>query len=122
MFDKLFPKPHFPTHSVDNKRTMNVNVHKFRNKNFSYKKYFIDCNNYMRDLFVQKKKDKIHCYDKNILKMKLQNRFAKTSSKLRSGLRRFTLSHDIDKNKKMTFFNTGKYDIPLLTEFNDYYY
>lgn len=54
--------------------------------------------------------------------MKLQNRFAKTSSKLRSNLRRFTLSHDIDKNKKMKFFNTGKYDIPLLTEFSNYYY
>ena len=121
MFDKLFPKPHFPTHSVDNKRTFNV-MHKFRNKNFNYKKYFIDCNNYMRDLFVQKKKDTIHCYDKNFLKLKLQNRFAKSSSKLRSGLRRFTLSHDIDKNKKMTFFDTGKYDIPLLTEFNDFYY
>jgi CRP-like cAMP-binding protein len=122
MFDKLFSKPHFPTHSVDNKRALNFNIHKFRNKNFSYKKYFIDCNNYMRDLFVQKKKDTIHCYDKNFLRIKLQNRFAKTSSKLRSGLRRFTLSHDIDKNKKMTFFNTGKYDIPLLTEFDNYYY
>ena len=122
MFDKLFPKPHFPTHSVENKRSLNLNMSKFRNKNFSYKKYFIDCNNYMRDLFVQKKKDIIHCYDKNFLKMKLQNRFAKTSSKLRSNLRRFTLSHDIDKNKKMKFFNTGKYDIPLLTEFSNYYY
>ena len=122
MFDKLFPKPHFPTHSVDNKRSLNFNIHKFRNKNFSYKKYFIDCNNYMRDLFVQKKKDIIHCYDKNFLRIKLQNRFTKTSSKIRSGLRRFTLSHDIDKNKKMTFFNTGKYDIPLLTEFDNYYY
>ena len=121
MFDKLFLKPKRPKSSLYNRRLLTLNLHKFKNKKFNYKKYFIDNNDYMRDLCVQKNQDKIHCYNKNFIESKI-NQFSKNvkkKPKKNKTSRTMTLSHNLDI-KKMTFYNSGKYDIPLLTELNSF--
>jgi hypothetical protein len=121
MFDKLFLKPRRPKSSLYNRRLMTFNLHKFKNKKFNYKKYFIDNNNYMRDLCVQKNQDIIHCYNKNFIESKIAQ-FSKNirkKPKKNKTSRTLTLNNNLDV-KKMTFYNSGKYDIPLLTELNSF--
>jgi CRP-like cAMP-binding protein len=121
MFDKLFLKPRRPKSSLFNRRVLTLNLHKFKNKKFDYKKYFIDNNDYMRDLCVKKNQDIIHCYNKNFIESKI-NQFSKNvikKPKKNKTSRTLTLSHNLDV-KKMTFYNSGRYDIPLLTELNSF--
>jgi len=121
MFDKLSIKPKRPKSSLYNRRLLTLNLHKFKNKKFNYKKYFIETNDYMRDLFVQKNQDKIHCFNKNYIESKI-NQFSKNvrkKPKKNKTSRTLTLSNNLDF-KKMTFYNSGKYDIPLLTELNSF--
>ena len=116
MFDKLFPKARFSKYNLYNKKMMTLDLHKFKNKNFNYKKYFIDNNNYMRELFIQRNKNTIHCFDKNSVKTK----FSKSVQKINNyNDKMFTLNNYID-TRKMKFFDTGKYDIPLLTEMDSF--
>ena len=120
MFDKLFPKSRFSKYQVQNKKLLTLNYSKFKNKNFSYKKYFIENNNYMRDLLVQKNEDNIHCIDKNLFKLKYINKKNKNIPNIYNSCNRVrTISKSLN-TKKMIFFDTGKYDIPLLTEINNY--
>ena len=119
MFDKLFLKPRRPKSSLYNRRLLTFKLYKFKDKKFDYKKYFIDNNDYMRDLCVQKNQDIIHCYNKNFIESKI-NQFSKNvrkKPKKNKTSRTMTLSHNLDV-KKMIFYDSGKYDIPLLTELN----
>ena len=119
MFDKLFLKPRRPKSSLYNRRLLTFKLYKFKDKKFDYKKYFIDNNDYMRDLCVKKNQDIIHCYNKNFIESKI-NQFSKNvrkKPKKNKTSRTMTLSHNLDV-KKMIFYDSGKYDIPLLTELN----
>ena len=119
MFDKLFLKPRRPKSSLYNRRLLTFKLYKFKDKKFDYKKYFIDNNDYMRDLCVQKNQDIIHCYNKNFIESKI-SQFSKNvrkKPKKNKTSRTMTLSHNLDV-KKMIFYDSGKYDIPLLTELN----
>ena len=119
MFDKLFLKPRRLKSSLYNRRLLTFKLYKFKDKKFDYKKYFIDNNDYMRDLCVQKNQDIIHCYNKNFIESKI-NQFSKNvrkKPKKNKTSRTMTLSHNLDV-KKMIFYDSGKYDIPLLTELN----
>ena len=121
MFDKLFLKPRRPKSSLYNRRLLTFKLYKFKDKKFDYKKYFIDNNDYMRDLCVQKNQDIIHCYNKNFIESKI-NQFSKNvrkKPKKNKTSRTMTLSHNLDV-KKMIFYDSGKYDIPLLTELNSF--
>ena len=119
MFDKLYPKSIFARNKKSNKRVSSLRLNRLKTQRLNYKRVFITDNNYMRDLIVQKNKNNIHCYDMN--KTKFKNHFSKSIPKFDEindkliSLPNYTLT-----TKKMTFFNTGKYDIPLLTEINNY--
>ena len=117
MFDKLFLKPRRPKSSLYNRRLLTFNLHKFKNKKFNYKKYFIDSNDYMRDLCVQKNRDKIHCYNTNFIESKIKQFSQCVIKKPKKNKTSKTFNLDV---KKMIFYNSGKYDIPLLTEINSF--
>ena len=116
MFDKLSPKSHFKK-KIQNKRVISLKLHKLENRKINYKHIFINGNNYMRDLMIQKNKNNIHCYDNNLFYNK--NKFSKSIPKnSQSNDKIYTLINNYD-NKKLTFYDTGKYDIPLMTEINN---
>ena len=83
----------------------------------NFKKILIGNSNYMRDLVIKKNKTNIHCFDTDtfITKNKKLLKKIKESNSFSNFLNTYGNMMDI---KKVTFFDTGKYDIPLLTEQN----
>ena len=103
--------------STKKKRVLSMKIRKLKTNNLNIKKILIGDSNYMRDLIVKKNRTNIHCFDtdnfftknkKLIKKMKESNSFARYLN---------TYGNMLDI-KKVTFFDTGKYDIPLLTDNN----
>ena len=118
MFDRLLPKSYFRKYRIQKKRVTSLKLHRLDSQKINYKQLFINDNNYMRDLIVQRNKNNIHCYDMNIVKFK--NKISKSLPKIgESNDKLYTLNNNYHK-KKMTFYDTGKYDIPLLTEINNF--
>ena len=117
MFDKLSPKT--GTLKKNNKRIASLKLQKYKINNYlNYKEMFIDSNNYMRDLIVQRNKNNIHCFENKINKFILKNNFSKSLTKNNEINKKISLTSSNLDSKKLTFFNTGKYDIPLLTDIN----
>ena len=117
MFDKLQPKSKFSRNNNKNKRITSLKLYRLKNKKINYRKMFVNDNNYMRDLMIQKNKTSIHCFDANLFKLKNKTEFSKSAQKSNELSDRMnTLNYN---NKKLTFYDTGKYDIPLLTEINN---
>ena len=117
MFDKIIPKTHFIKNKLKNKRVVSSKLLKSKINNINYKNIFIDDNNYMRDLIVQKNNNNIHCFDNKIFKSSKNSQKFTELNNFRN-LNLTSYANNIS-NKKLTFFNTGKYDIPLLTDIND---
>ena len=119
MFDRLSPKTNSLKKNVRNKRVTSLKLQKYKNNNYlDYKEIFIDNNNYMRDVIIQRNKNNIQCFEKNIFKFKTKNNFSKSLSKNNENNKKISLISSNLDSKKLTFFNTGKYDIPLLTDIN----
>jgi hypothetical protein len=115
MFDKLYPKT---KNKINNRRLSSLKLNRYKTQKLNYKQVFITDNNYMRDLIVQKNKNNIHCYDMN--RARFRNNFSKSLTKLGEiNDKLISLPNYTPYTKKMTFFNTGKYDIPLLTDINN---
>jgi len=118
MFNNLYSKgDNSKFNSTPKKRVLSSKLRRFKINNSNFKKILIGNSNYMRDLVVKKNKTNIHCFDtdtfltknrKIIKKLKECNSFTKY-------LKTYGNMMDI---KKITFFDTGKFDIPLLTDNN----
>ena len=116
MFNDLYTKVDISKLKDKNKNySISLKLRRLKHKNENIKKLLIGNDNFMRDLIITKNKDNVHCFDtdtfitknKRILKkMKENNSFSDFFN---------TYGNMIDI-KKITFFDTGKYDIPLLTE------
>ena len=115
MFDKLYPKT---KNKINNRRLSSLKLKRHKTQKLNYKQVFITDNNYMRDLIVQKNKNNIHCYDMN--RSRFKNNFSKSLTKLSEiNDKLISLPNYTPHTRKMTFFNTGKCDIPLLTDINN---
>ena len=96
---------------------LSMKIRRLKKKNMNFKKILIGNSNYMRDLVIKKNKTNIHCFDTDtfITKNKKLLKKIKESNSFSNFLNTYGNMMDI---KKVTFFDTGKYDIPLLTEQN----
>ena len=119
MFDKLQPKSKYLKNVNQNKRLSSLKLYRLKNKKINYRKMFINDNNYMRDLMIQKNKNSLHCFDIDIPKLKNKKELSKSTPKFSESNDRILTLNNYFNNKKLTFFDTGKYDIPLLTEINN---
>ena len=106
---KLKPNPQ--------KRILSMKLKRIRQKNANFKKILIGNDNYMRDLVVKKNRTNVHCFDADIFMTKNKKLLKKIreSNSFSNFLNTYGNMMDI---KKITFFDTGRYDIPLLTEQN----
>ena len=120
MFNNLFDRKDKPKSGINhNKRVLSMKIRKIKQKNANFKKILIGNDNYMRDLIIKKNKNKnnVHCFDTDtfIAKNKKLLKKIRESNSFTNFLKTYGNMMDI---KKITFFDSGKYDIPLLTESN----
>ena len=103
--------------STKKKRVLSMKMRRLKMNNLNIKKILIGNSNYMRDLIIKKNKTNIHCFDTDnfITKNKKLIKQMKESNSFTKYLNTYGNMMDI---KKVTFFDTGKYDIPLLTDDN----
>ena len=117
MFNNLYTKGDMSKFKPppSKKRVISTQMRTIKKNNMSIKKLFIENNNYMRDLVVKKNKTNVHCFETDtfVTKNKRLIKKLKESNSVTEYLKTYGNMMDI---KKITFFNTGKYDIPLLTE------
>jgi hypothetical protein len=117
MFNNLYTKGDMSKFKPppSKKRVISTKMRTIKKNNMSIKKLFIENNNYMRDLVVKKNKTNVHCFETDtfVTKNKRLIKKLKESNSVTEYLKTYGNMMDI---KKITFFNTGKYDIPLLTE------
>ena len=121
MFNNLYTKGDMskfkPFKSVQKKRVLSTQMRRIKRNNMNIKKLFIENNNYMRDLVVKKNKTNVHCFETDTFVTK-NKRLVKKLKESNSFKEYFNTYGNMMDIKKITFFNTGKYDIPLLTENN----
>ena len=120
MFNNLYTKgDKSKLKPTPKKRVLSMKIRKLKlkQKNANFTKILIGNNDYMRDLIIKKNKTNVHCFDKDnfITKNTKLLRKIKESNSFTNFLNTYGNMLDI---KKITFFDTGKYDIPLLTENN----
>ena len=103
--------------STKKKRVLSMKISRLKTNNLNIKKILIGNSNYMRDLIIKKNRTNIHCFDTDnfITKNKKLIKQMKESNSFTKYLNTYGNMMDI---KKVTFFDTGKYDIPLLTDNN----
>ena len=106
-----------PFKSVQKKRVLSTQMRRIKRNNMNIKKLFIENNNYMRDLVVKKNQTNVHCFETDTFVTK-NKRLVKKLKESNSFKEYFNTYGNMMDIKKITFFNTGKYDIPLLTENN----
>ena len=121
MFNKIYTKKEKFKFKpiIPKKRILSMRLRKIKSKNNNFKKIIIgNDNNYMRDLVIKKNKTNVHCFDTDnfINKNKKILKTMKESNSFKEYLNTYGNMIDI---RKITFFDTGKYDIPLLTEQNN---
>ena len=116
MFDKITPKAYLVRNKIPNKKVLSLKLLRSKFSNINYKNIFIEDNNYMRDLIVQRNQNNIHCYEKKIFDFKNNQKSLEKKSPRNFNI--ISYVNNVNK-KKLTFFDTGKYDIPLLTDIND---
>ena len=114
MFNKIFTKKDL------SKLKLNSPVIKLRKKtkNMNYKKIILGNDDYMRDLVIKKNKTNVHCFDTDNFFTK-NKKIAKSLKENRSFREYYKTYGNMMDIRKITFFDTGKYDIPLLTENNE---
>ena len=114
MFNKIFTKKDI------SKLKLNSPVIKLRKKtkNMNYKKIILGNDDYMRDLVIKKNKTNVHCFDTDNFFTK-NKKIAKSLKENRSFREYYKTYGNMMDIRKITFFDTGKYDIPLLTENNE---
>ena len=84
----------------------------------NYKKIILGNDDYMRDLVIKKNKTNVHCFDTDNFFTK-NKKIAKSLKENRSFREYYKTYGNMMDIRKITFFDTGKYDIPLLTENNE---
>ena len=118
MFNNLYKKGDMSKLKTEQpKRILSTKLRRIKQKYAKYKKILIGNNNYMRDLVIKKNRTNVHCFDTDIFvtKNKKLLKKIKESNSFANFLNTYGNMMDI---KKITFFDTGKFDIPLLTEQN----
>ena len=117
MFNNLYTKGDMSKFKPppSKKRTISTQIRTIKKNNMNIKNLFIDTNNYMRDLVVKKNKKNVHCFETDIF-VTSNKRLIKKLKENNSVTEYFKTYGNMMDIKKITFFNTGKYDIPLITE------
>ena len=116
MFNDLFKK--IDTSKIKAKKeksSLSLNMRTLKHKNQNIKKILIGNGNFMRDLIIKKNRTNVHCFDTDTFMTK-NKKLLKKMKESNSFSDFFNTYGNMMDIKKITFFDTGKYDIPLLTD------